>query len=193
MASNTNVEVNTVQLESFQVTASEQSAVNNLNETLFSYVLMKEASSPDKQLVDLKTFCGMTLPNIPEVQCSNVYMPVVDLHADSTEAMQAVVSKLHKEYGIGESADYLVLVGDQKIYTRIHELKQEYGSELDWVILFIDDWHLLSNYQSVLMKVYYDAGLKDLAESSGHRGETLTSIKKCSSYKRTHQFLESNV
>ena len=37
------------------------------------------------------------------------------------------------------------------------------------------------------MKVYYDAGLKDLAESSG--GETLTSIMKCSSYKRTYQFL----
>ena len=144
---------------------------------------MKEASSPDKLLVDLKTFCGMILPNIPKVQCSNVvYLPVVDLHADSAEAMQAVVAKLHKEYGIGESADYLFLVGDQKTFTRIHELKQGYGTELDWVIPFIGNWH-------VLMKVYYYAGIKDLAESSGHRGETLTSIMKCSSYKRTHQFL----
>ena len=42
-------------------TASEP--VDNLNETLFSYVLMKEASGPQKLLVDLKTFCGMTLPN----------------------------------------------------------------------------------------------------------------------------------
>ncbi len=190
LVSNTSSASSTVQLGSFQVTASEQSAVDNLSDNLFSYVLLKEASAPDKLLVDLKTFCGMTLPNIPKVQCSNVvYLPVVDLHADSTEAMEAVVAKLHKEYGIGESADYLVLVGDQKTYTRVCELKQEYGTELDWVIPFIGDWHLLSNYQSVLMKVYYDAGLKDLAESSGHRGETLTSIKKCSSYKRTHQFL----
>ena len=39
--------------------------------------------------------------------------------------MQAVVvvSKLHDVNGIGESADYLVLVGDQKTYTCIHELK----------------------------------------------------------------------
>ena len=73
-----------------------------LNETLFSYVLMKEANAPDKQLVDLKTICVVTLLNIPKVQCSNVvYLPVVDLLADSTEAMQAVVAKLHKEYGIG--------------------------------------------------------------------------------------------
>ena len=39
------------------------------------------------------------------------------------------------------------------------------------------------------MKVYYDAGLKELAESAEHRGETLTSISKCSSFKRTHAFL----
>ena len=115
----------------------------------------------------------MTLPDIPKVQCSNVvYLPVVDLHADSTEATQAVVAKLHKEYGIGETADCLVLVGDQKTYARICELKQEYGTELDWIIPFIGDWHLLSNCQSVLMKVYYDAGLVNLAECSGHLGET---------------------
>ena len=59
-ASNASSAANTVQLESFQVTPSEQCAVDNLNKSLFSYVLMKEASNPDKLLVDLKTFCGMT-------------------------------------------------------------------------------------------------------------------------------------
>ena len=48
-----------------------------------------------------------------------VYSLVVDLHADSTDAMQTVVAKLYKEYAIGESADYLVVVGDQKTYVRI--------------------------------------------------------------------------
>ena len=143
LAFNSSGTANTVQFESFQITASEQSAADNLNENPFNYVLMKESSAPDKLLVDLKTFCGMTLPSIPKVQCSNVvYLPAVDLHADSTEAMEAVVAKLHKEYGIGETADYLVLVGDQKTYTRVCELKQEYGADLDWVIPFIGDWHL---------------------------------------------------
>ena len=105
----------TVQLEDFHVTASEQSAVNIFKETLFSYVLMKEASDSDKPLVYLKTFCGMVLQNIPKVECSNVvYLLVVDLHADSSEAIQAVVAKLHREYCVGISADYLVLVGDEK-------------------------------------------------------------------------------
>ena len=77
LMSNPNSATNAVQLESFQVSASEQNAVDSLNATLFNYVLMKEANSPEKLLVDLKTFCGMTLPNIPKVQCSNVvYLPV---------------------------------------------------------------------------------------------------------------------
>ena len=175
----------TFQLEDFHVTAFEQSAVDKFKETLFSYVLIKEASDPGKQLVDLKTFCGTVLPNIPKVECSNVvYLSVVDLHADSSEAMQVVVAKLHREYGIGVSADCLVLVCDKKTHAHICELKHEYGADLDWVISFIGDYHLLFNYQAVLMKVYYDAGLKSLAESAGYRDETLTST-----FKRTHQFL----
>ena len=179
-----------VQIESFHVNQSEIEAVEQFKQVMFKYVLLKEACGPEKLLVDLKTYCGMTLPSIPKVECSNVvYLSVVDLHADTLEAMKKVVAKLHEEYMLFASVNYLVLVGDQKTYVRINELKHEYGSEFDWVILFIGDWHLLSNYQSMLMKVYYDAGLKELAESNGHRGETLTSIKKCSSFKRTHQFL----
>ena len=164
--------------------------MDELNQVLFKYVLLKEACGSDNLLVDMKTFCGMTLPSIPKVECSNVvYLSVVDLHADTPEAMKKVVAKLHEEYMVGVNVNYLVLVGDQKTYVRINELKDEYGNALDWLIPFIGDWHLLSNYQSVLMKVYYDAGLKELAEASGHRGETLTSIKNSSSFKRTHQFL----
>ena len=39
------------------------------------------------------------------------------------------------------------------------------------------------------MKIYYDAGLKHLAEGCGFRGEILTSLQRCSNFKCTHHFL----
>ena len=88
---------------------------------LFKYVLLKEACTPKKHLVDLKTFCGMTLPSIPKVESSNVvYLPV---HADTPEAMQKVVAKFHEEYMVGGAVSYLVRSEDvcenQRYETRV--------------------------------------------------------------------------
>ncbi len=60
---------------------------------------------------------------------------------------------------------------------RIWERKQ-------WLILFAGDWHFLKNYQEVLLKIYFDAGLSDLARSSGYLPRSLGT-----NFKRTHRFL----
>ena len=183
--------ISTVHYTSFLPSTSEKETASVINQMSFYYIFLKEACiSNGKHMVDLKTFCGLSLKNVPNAQQSNVvYLSIIDMHADTREAMEAVVSKLHREYGIGVTATSLVLVGDQKTYTRVQELKHIYGQDLNWLIPFIGDWHLLHNLHSVLMKVYFDAGLKELAQSSGFRGETLTSLQRCSNFKRVHQFL----
>ena len=175
---------------SFLVNELEKEAAIQVSQVLFDYFILKEAcTSNGRHMVDLKTFCGLSLKT-PNVQPGNVvYLLVVDMHADTREAMEAVVSKLHSEYEIGVTANSLVVVGDQKTYNRIQELKQVYAQDLNWLIPFIGDWHLLHNFHSVLMKVYYEAGLKDLAKASGFRGETLTSLQRCSNFKRVNHFL----
>lgn len=45
------------------------------------------------------------------------------MHADLKEAMEAVVTKLHPEYVVGMTCQHLVVVGDQKTYSRLQELK----------------------------------------------------------------------
>lgn len=51
------------------------------------------------------------------------------------------------------------------------------------------DWHILFNYQKVLIKPYGDAGLISLAKVSGYRAETLKSLMSASNFRRTHLFL----
>ena len=61
---------------------------------------------------------------IPKPHVSNVvYLPIIDMHADLKEAMEAVVTKLHPEYVVGMTCQHLVVVGDQKTYSRLQELK----------------------------------------------------------------------
>ena len=48
---------------------------------------------------------------------------------------------------------------------------------------------MLKNSQPVLMKIYFDAGLKQLANLAGHRGETMKALANCTTFKRTHRFI----
>ena len=103
---------------SFLVNECEKEAAVEVSKLVFDYFFPKEACmSKDKHVVDLKTFCGLLL-KFPDVQPANVvYLSVVDMHADTREAMEAVVSKLHREYEIGVTVNSLVVVGDQKFAT----------------------------------------------------------------------------
>ena len=63
-----------------------------------------------------------------------------------------------------------------------------HGDTFSWLIPFPGNFHLLMNYQKVLMKIYGDAGLKQIAEASGFRGETLASLENCSNFTNTSKF-----
>ena len=78
----------------------------------------------------------------------------------------------------------IILEGDQATYERLQCIKAEYGHDLDWMIIFPGDWHILKNFQEVLLKIYYDAGLSDLAKASGYRPNSIGT-----QFKRTHRFL----
>ena len=81
------------------------------------------------------------------------------------------------------------MVGDAKTDDILQSLRRQYGSQLKWLLPFPGDWHILYNYQKVLLKVYGDAGLLQLAKVAGHRAETLTSLAQASHFNRTHHFI----
>ena len=121
--------------------------------------------------------------------CHQNILDVLDQNADCRETISDILSGLHKEFSVGTLHDCLVVAGDAKTYQHLQSLKLDYGEELSWLWLFPGDFHILKNLQPVLSKVYFDIGLKQLAKASGFRGETLTSLQKCSHFKKTHNFI----
>lgn len=111
------------------------------------------------------------------------YLDVLNEPASSLLTMYNVFGSLKANEHIWEESKKLLVVGDAKTYFHIASLVSTYPEEFE-NMPFPGDWHLLKNFQPVLMKVFFDAGLKQLAETSGYRGETLTSLGTCFNFKR---------
>eukprot|EP00117_Sycon_ciliatum_P010108 scpid69237/ scgid5182/ len=85
--------------------------------------------------------------------------------------------------------DHLVVVGDGKTYDHLLSLIREYRDELSWLVPFPGDWHLLKAMHPVIMKIYWDAGLKSMASAMGYRGDLLSVLEKASNFRKYHEFL----
>ena len=72
---------------------------------------------------------------------------------------------------------YVVVVGDGKTYDHLAKIKKVRSKQMERLLVYPGDWHILKNFQLLLMKIYYHCGLRELAKASGFRGETLTSLQ----------------
>lgn len=114
------------------------------------------------------------------------YVEIVSERADCKSTLMGVIGRLQNIFVEKYRQKYVLVVGDAKTYNILQSIRFEYRSVLKWLI---PDWHILYNYQKVLMKPYADAGLVTLEKVSGHRAETLTSLIQANNFRRTHEFL----
>jgi hypothetical protein len=59
--------------------------------------------------------------------------------------------------------DFVLIVGDGKSYDHLIKLKSEYGSNLDWVLPYPGDWHILKN----VLQIANDVNCDFSVDSSG--------------------------
>ena len=156
------------------------------------YMITKQelSSQPDRQpMKELKDIVANPKKDLEVDSSSIYYMELLDENPDSDETVRHVAELLMQDAVSEYQHHYVLLVGDGKTYEHLRNIKRLYGPELHNLLIFPGDWHTLFNYQLVLMKIYYLAGLKEMAKSAGFKGETLTSLERCSNFKRTHSFL----
>ena len=175
---------------SFHLSFLEHVQTAALKSKLFMYAMERytslrfDLSSP---MPSLKCKFAMEEPSHCE-KSSFAYVKIYNEKADCMSTMTNVLSDLHSTFGVSKKINHLVVVGDLKTFEYLTKLKIKYKQNLDWMIPWPGDWHILKNYQEVLMKIFWDAGLKDVAKLK-HKSATFQKLSTCSNFKRTHRFL----
>lgn len=165
----------------------EEHASQEIRSCLMAYCLAKECQPDHLVFPDINLMCPV--PDSAPVEKSNsFYLGVLNEHADNIQTMRKVVELIREEVLVPQNLRQLIVVGDGKTFEHLVRIKHEYSVELQWMVPFPGDWHTLKNLQPVLMKVFWHAGLCELALSC-HRGATLTAVVQCSNFRRTHDFL----
>ena len=118
-------------------------------------------------------------------------MRIINEPADSKETMIKVINFLYNINEIQRTISHLLVVRDAKTFEVLRKLKDEYGSDLDWLIPFSGDWHILKNFQPVVFKLFGHAGLRSLAQKVGVNKGTLRLLSDCTNFKKTNVFSDS--
>ena len=186
--------IKTFTIKNFTATQEEQKQLDVLLDKALAYTVYKNAvtdSLPNEAGKTIQSFLEtMNITDSPPTEQSNVvYIDILDEYTDNEDTILHALSVLQERLQVGTNLNFLGVVGDGKTYGHLHTLKIEYGSDLNWLIPLPGDWHVLKNYQEILMKVYFEAGLKDAAKSIGYTEGVLNSIGSCGKFERTHLFL----
>lgn len=174
--------IQSLSLADFEENAAEIKECLALHEKLFYCNFLKcmnhhyqSTNSGNTILIDTKQF--LNCHDYSNKQQSKIFhMEMVNENPDSDETMSVVVENLLDKFNIEMQGGWIVLVGDGKTHQHLLNIKWQYGTALEKLLIFPGDWNTLKNYQPIRMKIYYNAGLKELAKSPGFRGATLKSL-----------------
>ena len=175
----------------FKPNEEELHEVSTFTNKVFHYIIEKFAGSKSGKDVILPNLKGKFYIESPvkSVETSKlIYLDVLNVSADKISTIKSVLDRLRAGFVRDGKVRNLLMVGDQKIFKHLKDLKSTYPDLYSWVYPFIGDFHVLFNYQKVLMGLYFKAGLEQLSKIL-HHGKSSSIIEQTTNFKHVHMFL----
>ncbi|VDI54804.1 Hypothetical predicted protein [Mytilus galloprovincialis] len=172
------------------------SNLNHVNQTSIEHDISEVPNSRDRKLekgIIQKLVNPEDKFGLPQVKKQNKFSDMSPSDLKETAAEISEWDEFYRsvtKYGFSKNffkKENIVLPGDGKSYDHLIKLKSEYGEQMDWVLAYPGDWHILKNVLPIFVKIYFDAGLRQLA-TKHHHGATLKVLTECSKFAVTHRF-----
>ena len=94
---------------------------------------------------------------------------------------------LIKDLFVGKLGYKQVMVcGDGKSVNLLYKIKDDYGTEMDWLLIMLGTWHLIKTYLGVFLKKYENVFVNHCL-SSMSKGN-ITAIINCSKWWKSHNY-----
>ena len=91
---------------------------------------------------------------------------------------------------------HTIVSGGFKVYKLLCKTKIDYGKEMDWLLPYLGEMHILMNYLAGVLGRHWYAGVKEVMGEM-YKNKTLEKIKKSNHYTHTANatmlFLEASV
>ena len=142
--------------QNFKICDANLKELTHIQELMCSYVVQKlaynEINQEGNAFIDLQSYVTL-YDNLNSPEVSNIiYLNVFDQKADNKQTLLAIVNNSYEEFMV-EGHKWVMVKGDAKTYKILQSIKTEYRDEMDWLHIFPGDWHILKNYQEVLIKI----------------------------------------
>ncbi|CAG2215131.1 unnamed protein product [Mytilus edulis] len=121
----------------FEKSDSEIAVAQSCASTLLEYCFCKlPCPNSHSQSPGIQDFISKKTNNTVIEKSEVKYLSLLDEQCDNKDTVKHSLEILHQNLNVGQDINHLVVVGDGKTYDLLVKLKGEYGSELDWVLLF---------------------------------------------------------
>ena len=92
---------------------------------------------------------------------SIVYLHVIPAFTDRKDLILLALDKLESLFIKTKQLTHTVVSGDFKVYKLLCEVKMDYGKEMDWLLPYVGEMHVLINYLAGVLGRHWYAGVKE--------------------------------